>query len=187
MYIDDVSILDNSPVELTSPYAKADLGGLRTFQAADVIYLLHSDYAPRKIERRGDKSWSIVEAFFQDGPYLPENPDTDLDERQLIVNGFFENGLEGWDDQSAGTSRIDHNGTDNVAEHFYGNSATSQRTSVTVDSALTHIVHVQTLSGGGSAVNDIDLGTSASGTEYRSTPNKAGWQTIVLKPNAAVW
>lgn len=189
MWIDDVSILDNAAVELTSPYAKADLAGLRTFQAADVIYGLHNDYAPRRIERRGDKSWSVAEAFFEDGPWLDENPDTDLDERQILENPFFENGLTGWVTNASGASSyISHDPTDDTITFNRESGAARIQTSASVDTSLTHVLHVQSL-----ALDTIQstvslkalLGTSASGSQYSSNDLKVGWNSIEVTPSSS--
>lgn len=64
---------------LTMPYLQADLfdsdGRLRIkyAQSADVMYLVHPSYAPRKLSRLADASWTIAAVDFTDGPYLDEN------------------------------------------------------------------------------------------------------------------
>lgn len=64
---------------LTTTYAQADLfdsdGRLRLkyAQSADVMYLVHPDYAPKKLTRTADASWTIADVDFTDGPYLDEN------------------------------------------------------------------------------------------------------------------
>jgi len=62
-----------SPYELVSPYAEADLFELRFTQSADVMYIVHPDYAPRKLSRTGHTAWTLTEVTFLDGPYLPTN------------------------------------------------------------------------------------------------------------------
>jgi hypothetical protein len=71
--VDDVSLLDNAPVEIATPYAIDALRELQFAQSADVFYLAHRDHAPRKLERRGERSWSLVEVAFVDGPYRTQN------------------------------------------------------------------------------------------------------------------
>lgn len=58
---------------IASPYAEADLFDLRVAQSADVLYIVHPDYAPRKISRTAHTSWTLTEIDFLDGPYLPTN------------------------------------------------------------------------------------------------------------------
>ncbi len=59
--------------EIASPYLTADLFGIQYTQSADVMYLVHSTYAPRKLSRTGHASWTLTTIDFQDGPYLPQN------------------------------------------------------------------------------------------------------------------
>ncbi len=73
VYIDDVALLDDVPLELVTPFAEADLPVLKWAQSADVMYFAHPDYPPYKLERRGDARWSLAEVAFEDGPYLDEN------------------------------------------------------------------------------------------------------------------
>jgi len=65
-----------SPVELVTTYAEADLFELQFSQSADVLYVTHPDYPPRKIERASDTSWSITDITFIDGPYFNINTET---------------------------------------------------------------------------------------------------------------
>ncbi len=69
MEIDDVSLIDNAAIELTTPYAEADLGLIEGPQSADVLYLFHKDYPTYKLERRGHTTWSLVQVAWWDGPY----------------------------------------------------------------------------------------------------------------------
>lgn len=62
--------------ELVTPYAEADLFELKFTQSADVLYVAHPDYAPRKITRTGHAAWTITAIDFKDGPYLNLNTTT---------------------------------------------------------------------------------------------------------------
>jgi len=62
-----------SPVELTTTYAEADLGTLKFAQSADILYVAHTGYKPRKITRTSDTAWTITDIEFQDGPFLNTN------------------------------------------------------------------------------------------------------------------
>jgi hypothetical protein len=62
-----------SPVELTTTYVTADLFDLKFTQSADVLYITHPSYPPRKLERLSDTSWTITNITFLDGPYLLTN------------------------------------------------------------------------------------------------------------------
>jgi hypothetical protein len=74
--IDDVSLIDDSPVELTTPYTEAQLFQVGGPQSADVLYLFHGSYPTYKLERRGHSTWSLVEVAWQDGPWLEVNTTT---------------------------------------------------------------------------------------------------------------
>lgn len=59
--------------EETTPYGIADVFDLSFTQSADILYVVHPNYAPREITRTGHTSWSVSEFAFLDGPYLNEN------------------------------------------------------------------------------------------------------------------
>ena len=59
--------------ELVTPYFHTDVAQLRFVQSADVLFIFHPDYAPRKLTRRDHDDWTIEEMDFFDGPYLPTN------------------------------------------------------------------------------------------------------------------
>lgn len=65
-----------SPVELVTTYATADLFELKFTQSADVLYVTHPDYPPRKITRTSDTAWSITTITLEDGPFLNTNSTT---------------------------------------------------------------------------------------------------------------
>ncbi len=71
--IDNVSIIDDNPVEVDTPYDEADFFGLRGPQSADVRYFFHQTYPTYKLERRGHRTWSLVEVAWQDGPWMEKN------------------------------------------------------------------------------------------------------------------
>lgn len=179
MSIDNVELIDNAAFELTSPYATADLAGLKYFQAADVVFICHPDYYPRKIERRGHTSWSIVEAFFEDGPYLETNDGRDLSQDQLITNSLFDNGLVGWTRANAGDAFIVYNESGDFAELDAGTSggsgAAKLRTTATTVSGLVHSVQFLIIAAGPVTVS---FGTSAGGTQYSTASYEVGWNAV---------
>ena len=71
--IDDVSIIDNAPVEIDTPYLEEDLFEIMRSQSADVMYMFHDITPTYKLERRGLASWSLVLVEWVDGPYLDLN------------------------------------------------------------------------------------------------------------------
>lgn len=46
--------------QITTPYAEADLFDIQFAQEADVMYLTHTSYAPYKLSRTGDASWTMA-------------------------------------------------------------------------------------------------------------------------------
>ena len=65
-------------LELMTPYAGADLRGLRVEQSGDVLWFFHPLYAWRGLERRNNRSWSLRAWRPIDGPFLPPNVDTSM-------------------------------------------------------------------------------------------------------------
>lgn len=73
-YKDKGQIYDGeNPYEIVSPYQEGDLRGIKYIQSADVMYLVHPDYWPRKLSRAGHTDWTLEELDLGDGPYLEEN------------------------------------------------------------------------------------------------------------------
>lgn len=66
-------LLSGVPYEISSPYEEADLDTIKFTQSADVLYLTHPDFAPRKLNRFGDTNWTLETIDFQDGPYFSVN------------------------------------------------------------------------------------------------------------------
>ena len=58
-----------STYEITSPYPESALSTLKFAQTADVMYLVHKDYAPRKLSRTSHATWTLAIVDFEDGPY----------------------------------------------------------------------------------------------------------------------
>jgi len=59
--------------ELATPYLEADIFDLQFAQSADVLYVAHKSYAPRKITRTAHDAWTIDTITFTWGPFLAEN------------------------------------------------------------------------------------------------------------------
>ena len=74
--VDNISLIDNAAVELSTPWSTSDILTVEGPQSADILYLFHADNPTYKLERRGHTTWSLVEVAWQDGPYLPTNDTT---------------------------------------------------------------------------------------------------------------
>lgn len=62
--------------EIASPYQDTDVFQLKFTQSADILYLVHPSYAPRKLSRTGHTNWTLTTIDFLNGPYLPLNATT---------------------------------------------------------------------------------------------------------------
>lgn len=63
--------------EIVSPYDSLDVFDIKKAQSADIMYMVHGDYAPRELTRTGHTSWTIAKSDLVDGPYL-EIDDADI-------------------------------------------------------------------------------------------------------------
>ena len=60
-------------VTVVTPYLEADLFGLQFKQSNDVMWIVHPDYAPRKLTRTSATAFSLDVITFVNGPFLPRN------------------------------------------------------------------------------------------------------------------
>lgn len=61
------------PYEIVTTYDEANLFQLKFSQSADVLYITHPTYAPRKLTRSAHTTWTLTTIGFLDGPYLATN------------------------------------------------------------------------------------------------------------------
>ncbi len=66
-------IAAGATIEVASPYLGTDVSGIRFAQQNDTLYLTHPSYAPYKLQRFSNYSWTLRPLILQDGPYLPIN------------------------------------------------------------------------------------------------------------------
>lgn len=59
-FLDNVSLLDNVPLEIPTPYTTSELGFIQYAQSADVAWLTDDIFKPRKLLRFGNMSWSLI-------------------------------------------------------------------------------------------------------------------------------
>ena len=190
--LDNVAIVQGA-MELVSPYDKTvvDLNTIRTFQAADVMYLLHNSYPTHRVSRYATRTWSLTPVDWGDGPYLDFNlldTDTevfDLNAVQLIANPFFENGLVGWTDASSGDGNIIY--TANGAELDDGTSggsgvATLRTSFAGQGSSVAFVLHTFIVN----QDMNIIVGTTAGGAEISaSAVLRPGWNHTAFSSAAA--
>lgn len=64
---------DGTVYEVVSPYFEGDLQELRFSQSADVLFLCHPRYLPRKLVRLGHLAWQFEDFSPKEGPMLRMN------------------------------------------------------------------------------------------------------------------
>jgi len=64
------------PYEIATPYLSATLDSIQYAQSADVLYIAHPDWNPRKLVRLADDSWTLTIIDFDHAPFQPTNLDT---------------------------------------------------------------------------------------------------------------
>lgn len=62
--------------EIPTPYLTADLFQLKFEHSADVTYITHSDYEPRKLSRINSTTFVLEECNYHDGPFQTQNTAT---------------------------------------------------------------------------------------------------------------
>jgi hypothetical protein len=67
--VDSIEVEAAGEMELPAPWNEDDLREIRFDQSNDVIFLACGNWQPRKIERRGDSSWSLAAYEANDGPF----------------------------------------------------------------------------------------------------------------------
>lgn len=60
--------------ELVTPYAAADVADLKFTQSADVMWLVHPSYEPRRLSRTGDASWTLTTETYGTSVSTPATP-----------------------------------------------------------------------------------------------------------------
>ena len=64
------SIVD---ADIITPYTEADLFELQFEQSADVMWIVHPDYAPRKLSRVSASEFTLAKISFTNGPFIKRN------------------------------------------------------------------------------------------------------------------
>ncbi len=65
---------DSYPIyEIPTPYLTADLFALKVEQSADVMYITHPSYEPRKLSRTNATTFVLEELAYPDGPFQTVN------------------------------------------------------------------------------------------------------------------
>jgi len=67
--VDSIQIEAAGVISLPTPWPTAVLDYIRTAQSLDVMFCACEGYKEQRIERRGDRSWSVVDYDREDGPF----------------------------------------------------------------------------------------------------------------------
>lgn len=97
---------NDDEVWIETPYEVADIFELQYRQVGDVMWIVHEDYAPRKLVRSSATSFRLDEIIFENGPFLVRNDLIDPDNPSDIT---MECSVTGTPD---GTGSYDITGTD---------------------------------------------------------------------------
>jgi hypothetical protein len=65
-----------TPVEVATTYSTQHLQNIQYTQSADVLYLVHPDFPPAKLQRTSATSFTLTDLDLLDGPYFPINTTT---------------------------------------------------------------------------------------------------------------
>lgn len=74
--------------DITTPYLEADLFALQFKQSADVMWIVHPSYAPRKFSRVSATEFSLDTITFNDGPFIERNDIENDDDVTIAVTGY---------------------------------------------------------------------------------------------------
>jgi hypothetical protein len=72
--LDDVSVLDDTALEITTPWGESSLPDIAFAQSADVVYFaIGGATRVYRLSRFGHSTWSLEKVLFEDGPFLDQN------------------------------------------------------------------------------------------------------------------
>lgn len=104
--------------EITTPFLEADLFDLQYVQSADVLTLVHHDYAPRELQRHGNTNWVLTTISFTPAIGAPSNLSASGtgagDTHEYVVTALLENSLEESVASASASAQADFEGGDKV-------------------------------------------------------------------------
>jgi hypothetical protein len=198
IYLDNVSVLDNTALILGHDYSEAELQDIRVVQSNDVLYVFHPDKQTRKFERRATRTWSLVDVAWDDGPYNDSNEGFDFSLTQLVDNPDFEDGITPWQNVSPTGTAIIGNVEWDAAQKIViltpGNSPTEygaveQEVDTGANGSNVFVLHFQFLGAtNGGADTELLIGTTSGGANiHAATGYEQGWHSIKITSSAATW
>ena len=87
----DITVYNNGyvpiPLRLDAPWLGGNFRGIRYDQSLDVVFLVIPGGGPCQIERRSDRSWSIVRYKTVNGPFMTSRSDTQVRLKSNVTRG----------------------------------------------------------------------------------------------------
>jgi len=74
--------------DIVSPYLEADLFQLQFKQFADVMWIVHPSYNPRKLSRVSATEFTLDKITFETGPFIERNDIAEDDDVTMAVTGY---------------------------------------------------------------------------------------------------
>ncbi|KKK63434.1 hypothetical protein LCGC14_2994320, partial [marine sediment metagenome] len=74
--------------DIVTPYLEDDLFQLQFKQSADVMWIVHPTYNPRKLSRVSATEFSLDKIPFETGPFIERNDIAENDDVTLRVDGY---------------------------------------------------------------------------------------------------
>ncbi|KKM04325.1 hypothetical protein LCGC14_1765380 [marine sediment metagenome] len=68
-----LSLYSTTNTDITTPYLTSDLFDLKFEQSADVMFITHPNYEPRRLSRTGHTEWNLVVGGYKNGPFRDQN------------------------------------------------------------------------------------------------------------------
>jgi len=153
--------------EIVTPWATADLDDLYFAQSADVLYVAHPDYEPRKITRTGDTAWTVSTFDGQSGPYLDLNStDTTMQLSSVTYEGTV---------TATGFTFSDPGDVDKYIEYTNGDGLWGLGKITSVDSSTTATVEPQPVFHGN--IDDYNFVSTGNQTNTVEGPYTATFNT----------
>jgi len=91
-YFDTVILKHTAyPYEVTTSFEEDDLSIIKYAQSADILYLVHPDFAPQKLSRSGHTDWTLQDISFK--PFPSSVQDTDISSGITIMYSTFGSGV----------------------------------------------------------------------------------------------
>ncbi len=143
VYFEDTLI----EADIITPYLEADLFQLQFEQSADVMWITHPSYAPRKLSRVSVDEFSLDTITFDKGPFIERNDIAEDDDVTIAVTGYTiataTAGVAGAGEFTI-SSTTDISSLFSVNQRFYVTGSTGNDSAYTVASA-TYAANVLTL------------------------------------------